>query len=199
MPIVGLRSTLTGWMSSRHALPAIFVASLLEMTLVPIPLELALIPAMLASPARRWLAATSAWLGCLVGAALWYVLGALAFEAVRPYAIDAFGGHGEIAEYERQIRDHGFAFVFLTGVTPVPFQIACVVAGLAKFALPTFFVAAGAARAVRYFGLAAAVTAVGDRVRVFMLERPWALGALLVVAGMALYGIGVGVQAATQM
>jgi membrane protein YqaA with SNARE-associated domain len=196
---VGFRSTIIGWMHSKHALPAIFLASLLEMTLVPIPLELALIPVMLASPARRWLAATSAWIGCLVGAALWYVLGALAFETIRPFAVETFGGHGEIAEYTRQIRDNGFAFVFFTGVTPVPFQIACVVAGLVKFALPLFFLAAGTARAVRYFGLAAAVTVLGDRVRVFMLERPWALAVALLVVGVALYGIGVGIRSAVEM
>lgn len=196
---MGFRSTIVGWMSSKHALPAIFLASLLEMTLVPIPLELALIPVMLASPARRWLAASSAWVGCLVGAALWYVLGALAFETIRPFAVDAFGGHGELAEYEREIRNNGFAFVFFTGVTPVPFQIACVVAGLVSFSLPMFFLAAGTARAVRYFGLAAAVTILGDRVRIYMLERPWALAGVLVVVGVALYGIGVGIQSAVRM
>jgi len=186
-------------MSSKHALSAIFLASLLEMTLVPIPLEIALVPVMLASPSRRWLAATSAWLGCLVGAALWYTLGAVAFDTIRPFAVDAFGGHGEMAHYESEIRNNGFTFVFLTGVTPVPFQIACVVAGLVKFSLPLFFLAAGSARAVRYFGLAAAVTAMGDRVRVFMLERPWALAGLLVVVGLALYGVGVGIQSAVDM
>ena len=196
---MGFRSAIVGWMHSKHALPAIFLASLLEMTLVPIPLELALIPVMLASPARRWLAATSAWLGCLVRGALWYGLGGLAFETIRPFAIETFGGHGEIAEYAREIRSNGFAFVFFTGVTPVPFQVACVVAGLVKFSLPMFFLAAGTARALRYFGLAAAVTILGDRVRVFMLEHPWALAGALAVVGVALYGIGVGIQSVVQM
>lgn len=194
---MGLRSRIVDWMSSRHALPAVFVASLLEMTVVPIPLEVALVPVMLASPERRWLAATSAWLGCLVGAALWYALGYFAFDAVEPVAVDLFGGQGQMAAYQQDLRERGWIFVFLAGVTPVPFQIACVLAGLIRFALPPFFLAAGAARFVRYFGLAAAVALFGDRTRTFMLERPWALAGLLVLVAAILLGIGTVIEYAT--
>jgi membrane protein YqaA with SNARE-associated domain len=161
------------------------------MTVVPIPIETALTPAMIAAPGRRWALALAALGGSVTCALAWYALG----HTLGAEATAWLGAEDQVGELREEIGSGGFGLVVLAGVTPIPFQIACVAAGLAGMPLVAFSVASLLARGIRYLGLAALVTAVGDRARRWVLERSWALTLAVALVGGALFGIGALVQA----
>ena len=65
------------FIDSKHMLTGITVASFLESTIVPIPLEAVLVPLMQARREKLWLIALMATLGCASGCIVWLRAGLL--------------------------------------------------------------------------------------------------------------------------
>jgi membrane protein YqaA with SNARE-associated domain len=151
----------TDWIESKHVLWGVFVASLAETLFVPIPIETVLIPVMLTNRDRLWRIATIALVGCLVGATLGYIIGCAAYDAVGQPIIDTLGLASQFEEYKAKIDGDGFWYVLIIALTPVPFQIAYVGAGVVQMSFLLFFAAAILGRGVRYFGLAGLVVVLG--------------------------------------
>ena len=156
--------------NSRRALWTLFVASVAETLLVPIPIELILIPYMLANKARIWLTAAVVLAGNIAAAIFGYALAFFAFSTFAPGLIESMGWAESFGEFERLFAQHGFWAIVAIGVIPIPFQIAMLVAGAAKYPIVLFVAAALVARGVRYFGLGALVYFLGEATMGF-IER----------------------------
>jgi membrane protein YqaA with SNARE-associated domain len=148
-------------MCSKHALWGVFLASLAETTVVPIPIETVLIPVMVTNRRRAWLVASITLLGCLVGATIGYLIGAFAFETVGEWVLETAGWTEQFEEQRQQLAEGGFWHVLAIAVTPVPYQLAYLGAGAVGISYPVFLAASAVGRGVRYFGLALLVTLVG--------------------------------------
>ncbi|MCB9949056.1 MAG: DedA family protein [Rhodospirillaceae bacterium] len=149
---------------SRHRMGLLAVASFLETIIVPIAIELILVPFMLANRGKVWLIATVTLVGCLAAAMVGYAVGALLFDTVGQWAIDSWGLGDAYAAYGAQFEDHGFWAIVLVGVTPIPFPIAMLAAGAADYSIPLYLLACILARGVRYYGLALLIVAFGPAV-----------------------------------
>lgn len=147
---------------SPHALWLLFGASVLETLLVPIPIEVILIPWMLCHPERKWTIAGVALAGNLTAASLGYLLGVSVMEQWGDRLVGLFGSQEAFEAFRSTLRQEGFMAVATLGVTPVPFQIAMLAAGASGYPYPLFLLAAMLGRGVRYFGLALLVALAGD-------------------------------------
>ncbi|MCK0745324.1 YqaA family protein [Chromohalobacter nigrandesensis] len=166
MPSPSRLASATAWLErlshSRHTLPLLFFASMLETLLVPIPIETILIPWMLAQPHRKWRLAGVALAGNLTAAAIGYALGAWALNTWGTTLIPWFGGQDAYAAFQARMASDGFMAVLAVGIIPIPFQIAMLAAGSSGYPFPMFLLASLFARGVRYFGLALLVHLAGD-------------------------------------
>ena len=174
--------------NSKRALWTLFVASIAETLLVPIPIELILIPYMLANRARIWITAAVVLAGNLVAALFGYALAYFAFSTFAPGLIEQMGWTAAFAEFEAMFARSGFWAVFAVGIIPIPFQIGMLVAGAAKYPFALFLAAAVLSRGLRYFGLGALVYYLGEKTMGFVErhKRSVAIGSLLV--GIAVLG-----------
>lgn len=170
---------------SPHTRWAVAGASLLESTVVPIPLELLLIPLMQIDRKRMWQLALAALLGCIAGASFGYAAGYFFQASVGGWIVSAAGGEEQFARAGDMLRQNGFWFVFSVGVTPVPFQIAMVAAGVSGYSIYGFLAAAALSRAIRYFGLAVLVWRFGDAAEAIYKRHRLAVG--LAVTGAVLF------------
>lgn len=170
---------------SRKALWLLFVASFLETIVVPIPIELVLIPFMLTNRHRLWRTATVVTAGCLAASVLGYGVGYWLFESVGRWAIESLGWQEGYEQFRALFAAHGFWAILAIGVVPIPFQTAMLAAGAAAYPVHMFVLAATIARGIRYFGLAALVRATGDRaIRLWRRHRLLASVSLLaLIAG----------------
>ncbi len=148
-----------------HGRLGIAVLSVLESTIVPVPLETLLAPVMISYPQRAWVLALMATIGALIGATLMYVAGFYAFdwlrEALSAY-IDFSPADDFIARLDGQA---GFWAVFLVALGPLPLQMATLGAGAAKINFAVYIVGIGISRAIRYFGMAWLCREIGERIR----------------------------------
>lgn len=183
-----VQSWLDRVLKSRHSPLAMGGLSFLESTVLAVPLELVLIPYLLANRHRLWWIATLVTLGCLLGALCGYLAGMVAYNTLGTWMIEQFGWQQVAQDFEREIRQNGFLAVLLVGITPVPFQIAMLTAGASGYSLPLFLLASGISRSIRYFSLALLVFLFGERVE--GLLRKWRIRRRTVIALMLLFALG---------
>lgn len=172
---------------SRALYPALFGLSFLESTVLPIPLEIILIPVFLLHRERIWPMALAVYLGCLAGASTGYGIGMWFYDQAGRPLIEWFGWESDFKEFSEKIRSDGFVPLFTVAVSPVPFQLAQIAAGAARSPFLQFLLASALARAIRYFGLAALIALFGKRAEEFLKTHERALQwGTLVVAGVVL-------------
>lgn len=166
---------------SENSLWLIFVASLLESTVVPIPLEIVLIPYLLVNRERVWLISTVTLAGCLVGALVGYSIGLLLFDSVGQWLINAFDYQASFESFRNYFQEQGFWAIVAVGVTPIPFQVAMLTAGVASYPIVLFVLAAALARGIRYYGLALLVLLFGEQAKELWQRHSVLVGMLLLL------------------
>ena len=149
-------------MDSKHMLRGITLASFLESTIMPIPLEAIMAPLMQAKRDSLWKIALMATIGCVIGAGFGYALGYYLFDVVGQWIIDTFFSQQQFDNVKQHMKNQGFWFVMTLGIVPIPFQVAMLAAGAMQYSLALFLLATVIARSLRYFGLAAVVYYAGD-------------------------------------
>ncbi len=175
---------------SPYALVLLFFLSSLEATLIPIPLELVLIPYMMIERQRIWLVSSVALLGCLVGALFGYWVGVSLFDSLGQWLINTLGGAESFERYVASLEEEGFVAIFMVGITPVPFQFAMLGAGATGYPLMLFLLASALSRGIRYYGLALLVLLFGDTAAELWKKHARAVGVSLLmvfVIGFAMY------------
>lgn len=170
------------FIDSKHMLSGITIASFLESTIVPIPLEAVLVPLMQARREKLWAIALMATLGCIVGALFGYALGYYLFDVVGDWVINTFSSPEQFENVRQQMQEQGFWFVMTLGIVPIPFQIAMLAAGATKYSITLFLIASAIARSIRYFGLAVVVYYAGNQAeRIISKHKTKAIIALTIL------------------
>lgn len=176
---------------SEHMLSSIGIASFLESTVVPIPLETLLIPLMQARREKLWSIAAVTTLGCLFGALCGYFIGYYLFEWLREPIMTYITTEAQFSSFQAQMKDHGFLFVFSTGITPIPLQVAMLVAGVTSYSLFLYMLAVTCSRFIRYFGLATLVYFFGNRTEKIVKRYKWqtAIGIFVILLAFFIYKV----------
>lgn len=157
----------------KKGLGGISVASFLETTIIPIPIEIIIAPIMAASRARGFIVATVTLVGSVLGALALYMLAGVLFDEFAQPLIDLVGGQQEFDNLEVKFEEGGFWVVFAISVMPVPMQIAALAAGAASYPLWLFAIAITLSRALRYYGLWMLVLGFGAGIaRIFEGRKP---------------------------
>jgi membrane protein YqaA with SNARE-associated domain len=177
---------------SKNMLWLLGTLSFLETIILPIPIELVLIPLMAANKQRIWLLATVTTAGCLVASLIGYTIGLVLYQSVGTWFIEFMGMQNSYQAFQTFFDQYGFAAILAIGILPIPFQVAMMTAGLSGYPILLFALAALIARGLRYFGLAWLVHRFGHRVLVL-----WKRHALLtsLVAGVVVLLLALGMQA----
>ena len=185
--LLSARAWLDRLAESRHALPLLFLASVLETLLIPIPIEVILIPWMLCHPHRKWRIATVALAGNLTAAAGGYYLGVFFMDQWGDGLIGFFGGQDAYEAFEARFQKDGFTAILAIGIIPIPFQIAMLAAGASSYSFLLFMLAACIARGARYFGLAALIAVAGNAALSLWKRHAKPIGLI----GLLLFGVWV--------
>jgi membrane protein YqaA with SNARE-associated domain len=175
---------------SQHALWLIGVMSFLETIIVPIPMEVVLIPFMAANRRRIWLIASVTLAGCVIASLLGYGVGMLLYQSAGTWFIEAMGYEQAYEGFRAFFDQHGFLAILVVGIVPIPFQVAMITAGLSGYPLPLFVLATLIARGIRYYGLAWLVARFGSRAKQVWREHALlaSVGAAALIAGVVLVG-----------
>jgi membrane protein YqaA with SNARE-associated domain len=173
--------------NSNHILWLLFATSFLETIVIPIPIELILIPLMLANRSRIWIVAAVTTAGCLAASVLGYSVGMALYRSVGIRFVEAMGYENAYASFQTFFADHGFWAIVVVGILPIPFQVAMITAGLSAYPIYLFVSAALLARGIRYFGLAWLVQRYGDKAKEMWAKHALATSLIAVIVIIGFY------------
>ncbi len=174
------------WSAHRRAPWFLAGLSFAESSFFPIPPDIMLAPMALARPRAALRLAALTTVASVLGGVLGYLIGAFAFEAVRPLVQD-LGYWEAYLEAQRWFAEWGFWAVLLAGFSPIPYKVFTIAAGVISMALVPFVLASLIGRGARFFLVAALMMWGGERMQGLLREYVDRIGWLLVALVAVLY------------
>lgn len=154
----------------RNALWVLACVAFIESSVFPIPPDVLMIPMILAQPRRAWLIAGVATLASVLGGLLGYAIGFFFYEGIGQPILESLGKADSMEAFNERFNGVGFWAVLIAGITPFPYKVITIMSGWTAMPLGTFIVTSIAARALRFFVVAALLRTFGAPIREF-IER----------------------------
>jgi len=156
------------WADTKYGVPALAVVSFMESSFFPVPPDPLLMPLSLGKPKRAfWYAAVCSVasvlggvLGYFIGWALWELMSGFFFSYV--FSPDVFIFVSE--RYE----ENAFIAILGAALTPIPYKVFTVAAGVFQINLLTLIVASAIGRSARFFIEAGLIYYFGDGIKSFI-------------------------------
>jgi membrane protein YqaA with SNARE-associated domain len=150
---------------------ALAVVSFIESSFFPIPPDVMLVPMVLADRDRAWRFATIATVASVLGGMLGYAIGYYAYDAIGLPILKFYGKEHALDAFITFVHEYGVPAVIIKGMTPIPYKIVTIAAGVAKMDLLAFTGASIIARAMRFYLVAGLLYFFGDPIREFIEKR----------------------------
>lgn len=150
---------------------ALGVVSFIESSFFPIPPDVMLIPMVMANRQKAWWYATIATVTSVLGGMLGYAIGYYLYEAVGIPILEFYGKANALDSFIAFVHDYGVPAVIIKGMTPIPYKVVTIAAGVAKMDLLSFIGASIIARAMRFYLVAGLLYFFGEPIRDFIEKR----------------------------
>jgi membrane protein YqaA with SNARE-associated domain len=171
----GMLRDLYDWMMRKaggeNAPWALGVVSFVESSFFPIPPDVMLVPMVLANREKAWRYATIATVTSVLGGMLGYAIGYYLYDAVGLPILKFYGKEHALDAFIAFVHDYGVPAVIIKGMTPIPYKIVTIAAGVAKMNFPAFIGASIIARAMRFYLVAGLLYFYGEPIRTFIEKR----------------------------
>jgi len=149
----------------------LFVVAFAEASVFPVPVDLLLIPMVLARRDRAWWLASVCTVGSVTGGILGWVIGAFLLRHVAMPIVHFYHAEATLVRLQERFREWGVWIIIGKGLTPIPFKIVTIAAGAAHFALVPFVLASIVTRGGRFFLEAALLKVFGAPIQAFIERR----------------------------
>lgn len=182
-----------GWADTRWGVPALVLLAFAEASVFPIPPDPLLIALCLGAPGRSFRVAGWATLASVAGGVGGYAIGAGAWSFLADFFFSSVPGvtPEAFAAVQQLYGRWDFRAVFLAGLTPIPYKIFALSAGVFAINFPVFVVASVLSRGLRFCLLAGLIWRFGMPVTRF-IDRYFGpltlLFGVLLVLGFVLVG-----------
>lgn len=150
---------------------ALALVSFIESSFFPIPPDVMLIPMVLSRREKAWWYATIGTVASVLGGLLGYAIGYYFYDAVGLPILRFYGREHALDTFIEFVHTYGVPAVIIKGMTPIPFKVVTIAAGVAKMDLGAFIGASIVARAMRFYLVAALLYFFGDPIRAFIERR----------------------------
>ena len=185
-PVRRLYDWVLHWAETPYGPMALFVLALAESSFFPIPPDPLLLALALGQPSRALRFAAIATGASVVGGALGYGIGAVGWQAMEPFFMAYVPGVSpeSFARVQALYERYDFWAVFVAGLTPIPYKVFTIAAGVFAINFPVFILASFASRGLRFFAEGFLIHHFGEPVAEFIDKYfdllTLAFGALLV-------------------
>lgn len=177
------KSRMMALVRSPHAERSLFAISFAESSFFPLPPDLMLGPMAAAEPSKWARYALNCTIASVAGGLGGYAIGYFLFESVGQWIISLFGYGGKEAALRAFYAEWGAWFIFMKGLTPIPFKLVTIVSGAMQFSLPIFLIATVLTRGARFFAVAWIFQKFGPQIAPVIEKR---MGLVLIATAVAI-------------
>jgi membrane protein YqaA with SNARE-associated domain len=169
-----------------HASKALALVAFTESSFFPIP-PFVLIIAMLAHEKKpSWVRlAIIGTISSVLGGVAGYFLGKFFYSYIGGPLIAWYGLQSEVASLGAMFKDHVFATIFLASISPAPYKVFTISAGLFSVSLWQFIIASIVGRSLRFFVVSYLSQKYGLHAKRFMIKQQRVMLYLLALAACA--------------
>lgn len=187
-PIRRLYDWVLHWADTPYGVLALFLIAFAESSFFPLPPDPLLLALCLGAAKRSLRFAAIATLASVAGGVLGYALGAGAWTLLEPWFFSYVPGVSQEAfdGVQAFYNEHGFAAVFLAGLTPIPYKVFTLASGVFGINFGSFLLASILSRGFRFFLIAGLVYKFGAPIERFIdqhFDKLVILFSLLFVGG----------------
>jgi membrane protein YqaA with SNARE-associated domain len=154
----------------RHAVWWLGLISFLESSIFPIPPDVLLVPLVLADRRRAFWYAGVCTVTSVIGGWLGYAIGYYLFETIGGWLLDVYHLRDQFAVFQHTFNEYGAWIVLIKGLTPIPYKLVTITAGVTHLDLVTFSIASVISRGGRFLLVALLLWWFGEPIRRF-IER----------------------------
>lgn len=155
----------------RHAKWALAAVSFIESSVFPIPPDALLVPMVLAKRTAWFQMALICTIASVLGGMLGYGIGYFAWETVGQPILAFYGKTEAFHSFQDKFNAFGWWWVFGAGLTPFPYKVITLTAGVTALNLPIFIAASIVSRGIRFFLVAFLIYRFGEPVKAFVEKR----------------------------
>lgn len=176
---------------SNGALWLLGIVSIAESALLPLPVDAVSLPLMAAARDRIPLIVLVGTLTSVLGGLIGYFIGVYGWEFIGTHLVAMFGGAEQFEHIRHQMAAdlaNGAWWIFLGAVTPIPFKLVCIGAGVVGYPLLIFLAVAVFGRALRFVFFGVIFWFLGPAAMAFMKRHSAVFGIglmAIIVAGFA--------------
>ena len=145
--------------------------SFAESSFFPIPPDILMVPMVLANRQAAWRIATICTLASVVGGVAGYMIGYFLYETIGRAVIDFYHLGDRFETLRHTFVEYGAEILIIKGMTPIPYKLLTITAGVAKLNIWVFIGASILSRAIRFYLVAALLYWFGEPVRTFIEKR----------------------------
>lgn len=147
------------------------VITFLESSIFPIPPDPLMIPLMLARRQQAFRIAAICTVVSVIGGFAGYAIGMFLWETVGLWVFQTYNLMDKFEATKAGFDEYGAWIIIAKGMTPIPYKLLTIAAGVFKFNLLTFTIASVVSRGIRFFLLATLLYFYGPPIREFIEKR----------------------------
>ena len=164
----------------KHATKALAAVSFAESSFFPIPPDVMLAPMVVTRPDRAYFYAMVCTIASVLGGLLGYAIGHF-LEPAGMWLLAVMGKADTFEASKALFQQHGAWVILIKGLTPIPYKLITIAAGIFAFNLPLFILLSVITRAARFFLVAFVVKTFGPAM-LEVVEKRLALWTFIFVA-----------------
>jgi len=153
------------WADTPYGTPALFVIAFMESSFFPIPPDVLQIALSAGKPKRSFYYATITLIGSITGAFLGYFIGFALWEALHGVFIPYLFSQKTFDDVQKLYADNAFWAIFTAAMTPIPYKVFTIAAGVGHISLLTLLFASIVGRGMRFYLVALFLWLFGPVVR----------------------------------
>ncbi len=180
---------LYNWTLSKAQSPAsekwLAAISFAESSFFPLPIDLMLIPMILANRLKAWRLATICLIASVLGGIAGYAIGAFFYEVIGKPIIEFYGYQEQFTALQDSFAEWGILFVLVAGFTPIPFKLITITAGAVSMNPLLFVLTSIPARGARFYLVAALLWKFGEPIKDFIEKRLGLVTSAMMILGIA--------------
>lgn len=146
----GLYNWVMHWADTPHAAPMLGVLSFAESSFFPVPPDVLLIPMGISRPDRAIRFAAITWVTSVLGGMFGYLIGMIFFDTVGIKIIEFYGVMDKYFQFRELFEEYNFLIIMVAGMTPLPYKVFTITAGVAEVNFPIFLLGSVLSRGTRF-------------------------------------------------
>lgn len=158
------------WAEKPQGLWALAVLSFAESSFFPIPPDVLLIPLVFGAPKKWWRIALICTLASTAGGVFGWYIGHAAWDATQSFFFNYVPGftHENFDFVRQSYQSNAFFAIFGAALTPIPYKIFTIAAGVCDVSMATLITASLLGRGGRFFAVALIIYFVGPKAKDFI-------------------------------